>query len=149
MRRTDVLTRIASRTSRGEASTTLATDMEARQFRGAPVVIVGGGNSAGQAAIYLAQNSCPVSVVIRGENLAKSMSQYLVDRIEADAAITVRTNTSVIALDGVESLEAVQLAGPQGEYELECRALLSFIGADPASGWLVGCAALDDRVIRP
>ena len=105
-----------------------ATDMEARQCRGAPVVIVGGGNSAGQAAIFLAQNSCPVSVVIRSEDLAKSMSQYLVDRIEADPAITVRTNTSVIALDGDESLEVVQLRGAEGEYELECRALFSFIG---------------------
>ena len=122
-----------------------ATDMEARQCRGAPVVIVGGGNSAGQAAIYLAQNSCPVSVVIRSDDLAKSMSQYLVDRIEADPAITVRTNTSVIALDGDESLEVVQLRGAEGEYELECRALFSFIGADPASGWLSGCAALDER----
>jgi len=56
-----------------------------------PVVIVGGGNSAGQAAIYLAQNGCPVSVVIRSDDLAKSMSQYLVDRIEADPGITVRT----------------------------------------------------------
>ncbi len=119
-----------------------ATDMEARQCRGVPVVIVGGGNSAGQAAIYLAQNGCPVSVVIRSDDLAKSMSQYLVDRIEADTGITVRTNTSVIAVDGDESLEVVQLRGAEGEYELECRALFSFIGADPASGWLSGCAAL-------
>jgi thioredoxin reductase (NADPH) len=122
-----------------------ATDMEARQCRGAPVVIVGGGNSAGQAAIYLAQNSCPVSVVIRSDDLAKSMSQYLVDRIEADPAITVRDNTVLVALDGDESLEVVQLRGPKGEYDLECKALFSFIGADPASGWLSGCAALDDR----
>jgi thioredoxin reductase (NADPH) len=122
-----------------------ATDMEARQCSGAPVVIVGGGNSAGQAAIFLAQNSCPVSIVIRGDGLAKSMSQCLVDRIEADPTITVRTSTSVTALDGDQSLQVVRLRGPRGEFALECKSLFSFIGADPASAWLSGCAVLDDR----
>lgn len=83
--------------------------------------------------------------MIRSDDLTKSMSQYLVDRIEADPAITVRNNTVVVALDGDESLEVVQLRGAQGECELECKALFSFIGADPASSWLSGCAALDDR----
>jgi thioredoxin reductase (NADPH) len=119
--------------------------MEARQCAGTPAVVVGGGNSAGQAAIFLAQNRCPVSIVIRGDDLAKSMSQYLVDRIVADPAITVRATTSVTALDGGESLESVDLQGPEGEVALECRSLFSFIGADPASGWLSGRAALDER----
>jgi thioredoxin reductase (NADPH) len=122
-----------------------ATDMEARQCAGAPVLVAGGGNSAGQAAIFLAQNSCPVMVVIRSSDLGKSMSRYLVDRIEADPDITVRTDTTISALDGDETLRAVQLKGPEGDSEVEFAGLFSFIGADPASEWISGCAALDDR----
>jgi thioredoxin reductase (NADPH) len=122
-----------------------ATDMEARQCAGAPVLVAGGGNSAGQAAIFLGQNSCPVTVVIRSSDLGKSMSRYLVERIEADPAITVRTDTTISALDGNETLRAVQLKGPEGDSEVESAGLFSFIGADPASEWISGCAALDDR----
>jgi thioredoxin reductase (NADPH) len=122
-----------------------ATDMEARQCSGAPVVVAGGGNSAGQAAIFLAQNSCRVVIVIRGSDLGKSMSRYLLDRIEADPAITVRTDTTISALEGDETLRSVALKGPDDERILECAGLFSFIGADPASEWLSGCAALDDR----
>ena len=122
-----------------------ATDMEARQCSGAPVVVAGGGNSAGQAAIFLGQNSCQVMIVIRGSDLGKSMSRYLLDRIEADPAITVRTDTTISALEGDETLRSVALKGPDGERILECAGLFSFIGADPASEWLSGCAALDDR----
>ena len=79
-----------------------ATELEARQCSGAPVLIVGGGNSAGQAAIFMAQHGCSVSIVIRGGDLRKSMSSYLVQRIESDPAITVRTATTIAALDGDE-----------------------------------------------
>jgi thioredoxin reductase (NADPH) len=122
-----------------------ATDMEARQCSGAPVLVAGGGNSAGQAAIFLAQNSCQVMIVIRGSDLGKSMSRYLLERIEADPAISVRTDTTISALEGDETLRSVALKGPDGESVLECAGLFSFIGADPASEWLTGCAALDDR----
>jgi thioredoxin reductase (NADPH) len=122
-----------------------ATDMEARQCRGAPVLVAGGGNSAGQAAIFLAQHGCPVSIVIRGGDLGLSMSRYLVDRIEADQAITVRTDTTITGLEGDQTLEAVRLKGPAGTVTVRCAGLFSFIGADPASAWLSGCAALDDR----
>jgi thioredoxin reductase (NADPH) len=122
-----------------------ATDMEARQCRGAPVLVAGGGNSAGQAAIFLAQNDCPVAIVIRGDDLSKSMSRYLVDRIEADLAITVRTETRISALEGDETLEVVQLKSPAGDQLVPCSGLFSFIGADPASEWLSECAAVDDR----
>jgi thioredoxin reductase (NADPH) len=122
-----------------------ATEMEARQCSGAPVVVAGGGNSAGQAAIFLAQNSCAVDIVIRGSDLGKSMSRYLVDRIQADPAITVRSDTTISALQGDETLRALDLEGPEGANEVECAGLFSFIGADPASAWLSGCAALDDR----
>jgi thioredoxin reductase (NADPH) len=123
-----------------------ATEMEARQCSGAPVVVAGGGNSAGQAAIFLAQNSCAVDIVIRGSDLGKSMSRYLVDRIQADPAITVRSDTTISALQGDETLRALDLDGPEGvNVMIECAGLFSFIGADPASAWLSGCAALDDR----
>jgi len=122
-----------------------ATEMEARICERAPVVVVGGGNSAGQAAIFLSQGGCPVTLVIRASNLEKSMSRYLVQRIEADPAITVRTETAVVALEGRETLETLRLKGPDGDILVECTGLFSFIGADPSSGWLSGCAALDER----
>ena len=122
-----------------------ATDMEARMCGPSPVVVVGGGNSAGQAAIFLSQGGCAVTLVIRGSDLGKDMSRYLVERVEADPHITLRTRTTVVALDGDETLRAVHLNGPDGTIVLPCAGLFSFIGADPSSGWLNGCAALDDR----
>jgi thioredoxin reductase (NADPH) len=122
-----------------------ATEIEARMCGLSPVVVVGGGNSAGQAAIFLSQGGCAVTLVIRGADLAKDMSRYLVQRIEADRNITLRARTTVVALDGDETLRAAHLSGPDGEIVLPCSGLFSFIGADPSSGWLNGCAALDDR----
>jgi len=121
-----------------------ATDMEARMCGASPVVVVGGGNSAGQAAIFLSQGGCAVTLVIRGSDLEKDMSHYLTERVEADPNITLRSRTTVVALDGDETLREVQLDGPDGTIVLPCAGLFSFIGADPASGWLNGCAALDD-----
>jgi thioredoxin reductase (NADPH) len=71
------------------------------------------------------------------------MSRYLVERVEADDLITVRDRTTVVAVDGDETLRAVHLNGPDGTVVLQCAGLFSFIGADPSSGWLNGCAALD------
>jgi len=122
-----------------------ATDTEARMCGLSPVVVVGGGNSAGQAAIFLSQGGCEVTLVIRGPDLGKDMSRYLVERIEADPQIALRTRTSVLALEGDETLRTVHLNGPDGQVVLRCAGLFSFIGADPSSGWLNGCAALDDR----
>ena len=122
-----------------------ATDMEARMCGASPVVIVGGGNSAGQAAIFLSQRRCPVTLVIRSSDLGKDMSRYLVERIEADTNITVRAQTTVVALDGDETLRTVRLNGPEGDVDLRCAGLFSFIGADPSSGWLNGCAVLDEK----
>jgi thioredoxin reductase (NADPH) len=73
------------------------------------------------------------------------MSRYLVERIEADPHNTLRTRTTVVALEGDSTLRALRLKGPDGETLVECAALFSFIGADPSSGWLSGCAALDER----
>jgi thioredoxin reductase (NADPH) len=121
-----------------------ATEMESRLCGIGPVVVVGGGNSAGQASIFLSQGGCPVTLVIRGSDLEKSMSHYLVERIEADPHITLRTLTTVVAVEGEETLRALRLKGPDGETLVECAGLFSFIGADPSSGWLSGCAALDE-----
>jgi thioredoxin reductase (NADPH) len=121
-----------------------ATDMEARICGRSPVVVVGGGNSAGQAAIFLSQGGCGVTLVIRGSDLGKDMSRYLVERVEADPHITIQTLATIVALDGDETLRTVHLNGPDGAIVLPCSGLFSFIGADPSSGWLNGCAALDD-----
>ena len=121
-----------------------ATEMESRMCGIAPVAVVGGGNSAGQAAIFLSQSGCAVTLVIRGSDLNKSMSRYLVERVEADPHIALRTRTTVVALEGDETLRALRLEGPEGEAVVECAGLFSFIGADPSSAWLSGCAALDD-----
>ncbi len=120
-----------------------ATDLEARQCAGSPVVVVGGGNSAGQAAVFLADQGSSVTVVIRGADPGAGMSRYLVDRLEGHPRIEILTGTTILALDGDERLRGVRIAGPQGETELPCAALFSFIGADPESAWLSGCAALD------
>jgi thioredoxin reductase (NADPH) len=122
-----------------------ATEMEARLCAGSPVVVVGGGNSAGQAALFLAESGSPVTVVIRGHDLDASMSRYLVDRIEVEARIDVRTNTRITALDGDSTLTSVRLTTGDVDAVLPCAALFSFIGADPATDWLSGCAALDEN----
>ncbi|MGH9919660.1 MAG: FAD-dependent oxidoreductase [Nitrososphaerales archaeon] len=122
-----------------------ATEMEARMCGTAPVAVAGGGNSAGQAAIFLSQGGCAVTIVIRSPDLRKSMSRYLVDRIEADPHIAVRTETTIVSLDGDETLRSLRLISADDETVIECAGLFSFIGADPSSGWLSGCAALDDR----
>jgi thioredoxin reductase (NADPH) len=122
-----------------------ATAIEARECEERPVVIAGGGNSAGQAAVLLADAGSVVTVVIRGPDLNKSMSRYLVDRIEAHERIEVRASSTITGLGGDEVLSSVRVAGADGDEMLACVALFSFIGADPASEWLSGCAALDAR----
>jgi thioredoxin reductase (NADPH) len=120
-----------------------ATETELRECRGAAVVVAGGGNSAGQAAMFLAQ-SCLVTVIIRGGDLGTSMSRYLVDRIAAHPDITVLTNTRILELEGDDHLSAICVAGPDGAATLATSALFSFIGAEPNSGWLSSCATLDE-----
>jgi thioredoxin reductase (NADPH) len=122
-----------------------ATEAEASTCRANPVVVVGGGNSAGQAAVFLADKGSEVTIVIRRADLLASMSRYLVDRIEAHPNIRVRANSTVVELDGDRSLRAVRIADPDGDATIRCAALFSFIGADPATAWLSSCAALDDH----
>jgi thioredoxin reductase (NADPH) len=122
-----------------------ATAMEARECATSPVVVAGGGNSAGQAAVFLAESGSPVTVVIRGPSLNASMSRYLVDRIDAHERIEVRANTRITGLDGDQTLSAIRVAGTDGDATLSCAALFSFIGAEPASEWLSGRAAVDEH----
>jgi len=122
-----------------------ATQLEAGLCAGAPVVVVGGGNSAGQAAMFLAENGSSVALILRSSDLGKNMSRYLVDRIEAHAGVHVRLNTQVTRLDGERSLGAIQVTSPDGETVTRCAGLFSLIGAEPSSDWLSGCAALDEH----
>jgi len=122
-----------------------ATQLEARQCVGSPVMVVGGGNSAGQAAVFLADSASPVTLVIRADDINARMSRYLVDRLVCHPGIEVMTSTKVAALEGDGALQAVRVDGPGGERRIPAAALFSFIGADPESSWLCGCAALDDR----
>ena len=128
-----------------------ATELETRICADSPVVVVGGGNSAGQAAIYLSQRNCHVTVAVRGTDLAQSMSQYLIERIDADARIEVQTGTEVVGLAGAAHLEAVTLKqhGSGKQQTTVAAGLFCFIGAQPASTWLNGAVRLDKGRLRP
>jgi thioredoxin reductase (NADPH) len=129
-----------------------ATELEARQCIGSRIVVVGGGNSAGQAAMFLAQSATEVHIVAR-RGLSATMSSYLVDRIDAHPRITVHGGCTVGALHGSRALEEVTVTTPQGDVTIACNALFSFIGAEPNSDWLEGVAVdehgfvLTDRAI--
>jgi thioredoxin reductase (NADPH) len=124
-----------------------ATDLETRSCSGSNVLVVGGGNSAGQAAIYLSQGGSKVSIVIRRPDLSSSMSSYLIDRIAADPNIEVVPDTQVQILDGDSHLQSVVLEHtPTGHRTIkECVALFCFIGAEPATSWLHGAVSLDEK----
>jgi thioredoxin reductase (NADPH) len=112
-------------------------------------VLVGGGNSAGQAAVFLSGHVRRVHMVIRGGGLGSSMSRYLIERIEAAPNIELVFNTEVVALEGTKdvSLERVRWRSRlSGECSTaEFRNLFLFVGADPATGWLDGCGVMVDR----
>ena len=123
-----------------------ATDLEARVCDGRSVLVIGGGNSAGQAAIYLAQHNCGVTIAIRREDLTQSMSRYLIERIEADPQIELLTGVEVQGLAGQEHLEQVTLKHrPDGRLQsIPCSGLFCFIGARPATAWLGAEVLLDE-----
>jgi thioredoxin reductase (NADPH) len=127
-----------------------ASPIEARLCKEQEVVLVGGGNSAGQGAVFLSAHAAKVYMVIRGGGLGASMSRYLIERIEATPNIELVFNTEVVALGGSTddaSLERVRwrsrLSGE--ETAIEIRNLFLFVGADPATGWLDGCGVALDR----
>ena len=122
-----------------------ATQMEAKACSGGPVVVVGGGNSAGQAALYLSRTCTDVHIVIRGQSLASSMSRYLIDEIERHPEIHVSSRTEVTGLVGEQKLEGVGLRNnvSQQTSTLPVSGLFVFIGANPCTGWLGGQLAED------
>jgi thioredoxin reductase (NADPH) len=128
-----------------------ATFQEALMCGTGPVVIVGGGNSAGQAAVFLAAQVSRVYLVIRGDDLNRTMSRYLIDQISPHPRVTVRSCTEIREVHGDDELSAVVTEDKRtGErHSIQTRALFVFIGADPNTAWLAGAIQLDDRGFVP
>jgi thioredoxin reductase (NADPH) len=117
---------------------------DAERFRDEDVVVVGGGNSAGQAAVHLASGARSVRVVVRGKGLSSSMSRYLIDRIEAAPRIEVITETAVVAVHGTETVESVSLRDRAGSIRpVSATAVFVMIGAVPCTEAVAGKLALD------
>jgi thioredoxin reductase (NADPH) len=115
-----------------------ATEIEARYCQDTEVIVIGGGNSAGQAAMYLCRSARCVRLLVRGDSLASSMSSYLTSRLEADPAITIEYGAEVTALHGAEHLQAVTIAHPAtgASRDVATSAVFVMVGAAPNSDWL-------------
>jgi thioredoxin reductase (NADPH) len=124
-----------------------ATPMEAQLCAGDEIIVVGGGNSAGQAAVFLAQTSRHVHILVRGEGLADTMSRYLVRRIEDSPAITLHTRTEIVGVEGSGHLERVRWSSARsGSTEThDVRHVFMMTGAVPNTRWVSGCIALDEK----
>ena len=123
-----------------------ATELEARHLRGTQVVVVGGGNSAGQAAMFLAGTASGVHLVYRGPDLGHSMSRYLIARLESAPHVRIHLSSAVCELQGDERLRAVTIANGLGATErIAVGAMFVMIGADPRTEWLRGTIDLDDQ----
>jgi thioredoxin reductase (NADPH) len=124
-----------------------ATEMEARYCQDTEIVIIGGGNSAGQAAMFLCRHARCVRLLVRGSSLAASMSSYLTSRLEADPGITIEYNSEVVALEGGEQLESVGIRNAETgqSRKIAARALFIMVGAAPNTEWLSGLVKLDGK----
>ena len=124
-----------------------ATFVEAQLCGGEEVIVVGGGNSAGQAAVFLAETTKRVHMLVRSAGLAESMSRYLIRRIEETATIALRPYTEIVGVEGGDHLEFVRWHNNQtGQTEEhKIRHIFVMTGADPNTSWLDGCVALDDK----
>jgi thioredoxin reductase (NADPH) len=124
-----------------------ATHLEAQMCDHEDVIIVGGGNSAGQAAVFLSRQAASVRVLVRGPGLAESMSRYLIQRIADSSLVTVHTRTQIETLEGGDWLERVHCRHlDTGSLEtLPIRHIFMMTGADPHTKWLEGCVQLDDK----
>jgi thioredoxin reductase (NADPH) len=124
-----------------------ATDLEARRCQGQEVAVIGGANSAGQAAMFLSRYASRVRLLCRDSDLGIKMSQYLVDRIEHAPNIEVCLNTEATGLHGREALESITIANHAtgASKDVSARGVFVMIGADPCTGWLKGAVALDDK----
>jgi len=122
-----------------------ASPVEAKLCKGTEVALVGGGNSAGQAVVYLASHASHVHLLIRGPGLEASMSRYLIDRIAALPNVTLHRNTTIESMEGDgDELSALNCATPQGPLTLPLRHLFLFTGANPNTAWLRGCNVSTD-----
>ena len=122
-----------------------ATEMEARFCRETEAVVVGGGNSAGQAAMYLSRFARHIHVLVRGPDLASSMSAYLRSRLDADPRISVHYQSQLVGVEGNGHLSAVTIETPDGLQTLDASALFLMIGAQPNTDWLSGLVELDAK----
>ena len=124
-----------------------ATEIEARYCKGTEAVIIGGGNSAGQAAMFLSRSASCVRVLVRGASLAASMSSYLSSRLEAHPRITIQYGAEVSALHGADHLESLTIRDVNSGTSrvVETRALFIMVGAAPNTDWLSGLVQLDDK----
>jgi thioredoxin reductase (NADPH) len=126
-----------------------ASPIEAKLCAGEEVILVGGGNSAGQGAVFLSSHAAKVRMMVRGPNLADSMSRYLIDRIAATTNIELMTQTEIIALIGEPDagLQSVRWLDRRvdAEEEAPIRNVFFFVGADPATDWLHGCGVIVDK----
>jgi thioredoxin reductase (NADPH) len=128
-----------------------ASPLEGKLVAGQEVMLVGAGNSAGQATVYLASQAAKVYLLCRGDSLEASMSSYLIDRIRSLKNVEVLLKTHVIRLNGHDGvLDTVTWTGPEGEDTCEIRHIFSFIGATPNTEWLAGSGMkLDERGFVP
>jgi thioredoxin reductase (NADPH) len=124
-----------------------ATFVEAQLCGGEEVIVIGGGNSAGQAAVFLAETAKQVHMLIRSAGLAESMSRYLIRRIEETPTIVLRPHTEIVALEGGDHLESVRWRNNQtGQIEEHnIRHVFVMTGGDPNTPWLDGCVVLDSK----
>jgi thioredoxin reductase (NADPH) len=119
--------------------------VEAVSCKDEDVFVVGGANSAGQAALHFAKFAGKVTMLVRGNGLSATMSKYLIDEIERTSNIVVEPRTQVLEAVGQERLEVLKLRGPQGDYEVPATSLFVFIGAAPGTGWLPSSILRDDK----
>jgi thioredoxin reductase (NADPH) len=124
-----------------------ATEIEARYCRDTEAVIIGGGNSAGQAAMYLSRSARRVHLLVRGSSLAASMSEYLSSRLDADPTIEIHYNREVSALFGEDRLERIEIHDRKNgdRHMLDTRALFIMVGAAPNTAWLTDLIDLDEK----
>jgi len=122
-----------------------ATEMESRFCRKTEAVIIGGGNSAGQAAMYLSRSASHVHLLVRGDSLAESMSDYLRSRLESDERITIHYRAEIKSLQGDDHLRVITIEQDGKPRDIPTQALFIMVGAAPNSDWLSGLVELDRK----
>jgi thioredoxin reductase (NADPH) len=119
--------------------------IEARACQGEEIYMVGGANSAGQAALYFSKFATKVTMLVRGEGLSATMSKYLIDEISRTSNIVVEERTQVVEAFGDERLESLRLRGPAGDSQVPASSVFVFIGAVPVTAWLPSCILRDEK----